>query len=653
MNKLAPGLFVSLFLATAPILGQAQAAQQARSTTTEQARAEILELQRIGLPWLALQAAQQNPSAISPAKMRQLEADYAAELTRLAVITTRQESERFRIADRALAMYDELMARWEALGEPAAPELERIRIDRLEALRARRRMGEIIQDYEALRRDGIVLPPYALAHVAAAWLHQRKPDEARELYRRVQQASYPVPPETRLDDQIGLFYALVESERHDEARRLIETAVHDQPIWKRLKGNPQRVANPLRLDAEHTEALSYLYADDTDEAEERLEHMVTVAPNNAGLRTSLSAVYRAREWPRLARQELKVAESMAPRAIAVEAEQIQVAMDLGNWHQARVLIDDLQTRAPEHPLSRNAMRRWRSHNKAELNITAQGGIISDNPVSGQNDLTLESVLYSAPLNDNWRPFAGVGYARGEFEEGSTHFRWARAGVQWYGKGLTAELEASSQRYGHGTRAGARMMAYYELNDHWQVGGSVAWRSTDTPVRALHHNISSNNISAYTRWRANEQREWSLTASASRFTDGNKRFSLYLSGRERIYTSPHFKADALLGVYASRNTRREAPYYNPRSDYEIQPAVRLSHILYRRYERKVEHAVTLGAGAYGQRGYGTAGVASAAWEIRYQHDEDVGIGATLTGSSRPYDGQRERELRFMIDLNIRF
>lgn len=636
-----------------PTMGLAQTSIMPTDETNN-ARDKILGLERAGLPYLALEAARLHPGAISDDKFRQLEADYAAELTRLAVITTRQESERFRIADRALARYDRLIPQWRALGEPAEEVLARIRIDRLEALRARYRMVDIIAEYEALRRDGIPVPDYALAHVAEAYLNLRQPEKARDLYQRVlHSGSGRISPEIHLDNQIGLFYALVEVEEHDEARKVIESAVDEQPIWIRVKGTPQRQGNPLRLDAEHTEALSYLYADDTEEAEERLGAMVTAAPNNAALRTSMAAVYRAREQPRRASEQLKLAETMSPLALTVVAEQGHAAMDLGNWEQAEILVNDVQSRLPEHTLTRNVMRRWKTHNKAELQVNAQGGLISDTPVAGQNDLTLETVLYSAPLNHNWRPFGGVGYSHGEFEEGITNFRWMRAGVQWRGKGLTAELEGSAQRYGHGTKTGVRAMAYYDLNDHWQIGGTAAYRSIETPVRALHHNVTSNSLGTFVRWRANERREWSLSTSASRFTDSNKRLSMYLSGRERIYTSPKLKADAELGVYASRNTLRDAPYFNPRADVEVVPAIRLTHLLHRRYERSLEHSLTLGAGVYGQRGYGAGAVGTAAYGVRYQHSNDFNVGVTLTGTTRPYDGQRERELRFMLDMNIRF
>src|SRR5699024_1608503 len=108
MTRLALGLCAVLAM-LAPTDGITQNTTNEYVPDQQRAREHILGLENIGLPYLALKAAKKNPAAISHAKMRQLEADYAAELTRLAVITTRQESERFRIADRALARYEELI----------------------------------------------------------------------------------------------------------------------------------------------------------------------------------------------------------------------------------------------------------------------------------------------------------------------------------------------------------------------------------------------------------------------------------------------------------------------------------------------------------------------------------------------------------------
>lgn len=616
-------------------------------------RAQILSLRDARLPYLALSAARRHPGSVSDAEMRQLEADYAAELTRLAGITTRTESERFRVADRALAMYDRMIPEWRALGAPAASQLTRIRIDRLQALHARVRMQDVVDEYESLIYAGTPVPDYALPHVAAAYLYLRQPERAADLYRRSLENPGTDDPATRMDKQIGLFYSLIEAEQFEDAQRVIQATTDEQPIWKRIKGIPRELPNDLRLEAEHTAAVGLLYTDDTSTAQEKLTHMVEQAPHHANLRTSLAAVYRARQWPRRAREELKIAESMEARAVTVEARQAEIAMDLQQWEHAKLLLDDLQARVPENVMTRSVAREWNSHNKAELNVSAAGGLTSDNPAAGKNDLSLETVLYSVPLQYNWRPFAGVGYKRGEFEEGRTNFKWARAGVQWRGGDLTAELEGSSQHYGHGAKVGVKFSAAYDLNDHWQISGLAALRSLEAPVRALHHDISSNSVAFSVRWRGNERREWSLAISPSRFTDGNKRIEANLAGRERIYTSPRFKADAELSVYASHNSRRDAPYFNPRSDVEVLPSVNLSHTLYRRYETMLQHNLRLGAGVYRQRGYSPGAVGLVGYGMRYHHDENLEIGASVIGLTRPYDGQRERELRFMLDMILRF
>ena len=55
---------------------------------------------------------------------------------------------------------------------------------------------------------------------------------------------------------------------------------------------------------------------------------------------------------------------------------------------------------------------------------------------------------------------------------------------------------SANQYGHGARTGLRLSAAYDLDDHWQIGGSAERLSRDTPLRALASGVSSNGLSAY-------------------------------------------------------------------------------------------------------------------------------------------------------------
>jgi biofilm PGA synthesis protein PgaA len=349
-----------------------------------------------------------------------------------------------------------------------------------------------------------------------------------------------------------------------------------------------------------------------------------------------------------------MAETLAPRSFVVENGQGFTALALQEWRQAEALSSDTLSRYPENLQARRLAREWEVHNKAELQVSGYRGLANDSPVLGSGDFGIDTVLYSAPINYNWRVFGGGGYGTGDFEEGTGHYRWLRAGAQWRGRDLTVEGEVSSHNYGYGTKPGLRLSVAYDLNDHWQIGGSGERMSRETPLRALNSDIFANSAELYVRWRAHERREWTLSGSALRFSDGNNRRELNLSGRERLYTTPHFKADGEFLIATQHNTGgSDVPYFNPRSDLMLLPGLRLTHTLHRRYETAWEQIGTVAAGGYHQQGYGTGGVIALGYGQRYRANDVLDMGFMVTGLSRPYDGDRERELRVVFDFTYRF
>lgn len=617
-------------------------------------RAYVLAQQRAQLPRAALRMAQAHPGILEPAQIRSLQADVAAQMTRAAAAESRGEAERFALADQALAMYDQLIAQWRDLGPSARADVQRAEADRLQALHARRRMQDIVTSYEAMRADGTTVPAYVLGDVAAAYLSLRQPEKAAPLFRQsLASPTEAQEPSTRLADQTGLFYALTESERDARANAEMDHAIGEQPLWNYYKGTPVRQPNSLRLDAELTRARGDLYEDNTMLAQEKLDRMVADAPDNTSIRSARAAVYRARDLPRNAERDLKIAESQAPRAIEVEVGQAETALALQEWRQAKLLRDDLVARAPDDATVRRLAREWDVHNMAEWRVTASRGVTTNSPVLGSHDWNIDTVLYSPPIDENWRVFAGTGYSQGEFDEGNGYFGWARAGAEWRSRDITAQAEVSGNRYGYGTKTGAAASVTVDLDDHWQVGAGAALLSRDTPLRALKQNITSNSLNAAIRWRGDERREWTLSVTPSFFSDGNNRLAATLSGRQRLYTTPKVKVDALLDLSASHNTADDAPYFNPKSDLTVMPALQITHTLYQRYENRWEQQFLLGGGTYSQQGYGTGGIFTIGYGQRYRYNDVLEIGFMVTGTSRPYDGQRERDYNILVNMTYRF
>lgn len=165
-----------------------------------------------------------------------------------------------------------------------------------------------------------------------------------------------------------------------------------------------------------------------------------------------------------------------------------------------------------------------------MQVSGYRELANDSPVLGRGDFGVDAVLYSAPINYNWRVFGG-GYGTGDFEEGTGHYRWMWPGAQWRGRDLIVEGE-SSHDYGYDTKLGLCLSIAYGLSDHWQIGGS-----------------------------------------------GER-----MSGRGCLYARPHFKADGEFLIVTQHNAGgSDVSYFNPRSDLMLLPGLRLTHTLYRRHE----------------------------------------------------------------------
>lgn len=627
-------------------------AQQAAPDKPYVVREYIFALRRAGMAEQALAIAQRQPELLTPAQLRELQADAVAEIVRLSDVTLRSEKERFVLADKALARYDQLLPQWRQAGDEAL--IQRARIDRLQALHSRFYMSELVREYEALKATGTELPIFALGDVASAYLYLRQPEIAGALYEQIIASGY-----MRNDDEIrqiqdfGLLYSY--SDRGDvaTAQSMAQPLPENFSKWRYVEGEKVNIPNAPYLDALHTTAMMDFYADDTVDSQATLQSLLDAAPANNNLRTDLAWIYRSRGWPRLSEQELKVAEAYEPREISTEVGQGQTALALQEWRQAEVLAQDLEDRFPEDQRVKRLNRLWEVHNLAELRVSAYKGLSKNNPATGSQDYGLETTIYSAPLNYNWRLFAGAGHRLGKFDGAKAQHNFARMGLEWRSRDWHTEAEISDNHFGFGSSIGARIATSYDLNDYWQLSAAANWRTRATPLQALHNNITSNSLELGIRWRQSERREWGLSITPSRFSDSNQRTELLLSGKERLLTRPTWFLDLGVEGYAAHNSRTDVRYYSPRREIGLSPFLTVNHTIYQRYETQWTQQASIGLGGVNQQGYGTGSTQFISYGQRYKFNDIFEVGATLSGSRRPYDGVREREWRLILDLIYRF
>nr|WP_312996394.1 poly-beta-1,6 N-acetyl-D-glucosamine export porin PgaA [Leclercia sp.] len=605
---------------------------------------------RIAGPALTLSERYPQPDAIT----RQLELDAAAQTVRAAFTPTRNEDERFLVADKALARYDALIAAWEQQPE-AQGDVRRARIDRLGALVIRKRMDEAIAEFESLEASGTPVPDYARRWVASAYLAQKQPDKAESLLESIYfpRGSTLASQPMTMDDQQELLFARLDNNHFDEAEQQLDAYTRETPYLQKVYGSPTPQPNDSWLLA-RTLRTEYLVAvNNLPAAETHAEQLARTGSGNQALRIAYASVLLARGLPRAAERELKLAEVLEPSNLALERQQAWTAMELQEWQQADELTKDVVTRSPDDAATLQLERLMEVHNKAELRIAGSQGISSDSPVSGKNDFTLNAALYSPPINQNWRLFTGYNFARGDFEEGKGISRDLLAGAEWTSRDSWAEMEVSGRNDGSDQKIGGRLSGWYDFSDSWRVGGSAERLSRNTPLRALRNGVNANGGDLWLRWYQNERREYQLSLSGAHFTDGNDRLEYGISGKERLWTLPRFTLDFIPGIGGSHNSKENVPYYNPKRDVSAVAGLRAEHVLYRHYDTVWKQQFEAGAGGYWQKGYSAGAINQLGYGQRIQWNNVVDAGVTLTWDKRPYDGKRERNIALAFDLNVRF
>jgi biofilm PGA synthesis protein PgaA len=586
-------------------------------------------------------------AAALPAAPLPLQAEQAAARVRWgAQVLPRDPQRRFEGTDAALVDLDRVAAAARAAGD--AETLARVRRDRVLALRQRERWADALAEVDALRAEGVPIPPFVRQAEADALLALRRPREARAAYAEVVAAD-PLNREAR----IGRFFAEVEDEDFDAAFATIDALAAAEPPWKTLAHDPVPYPNSEWLDAQILAAMARNYADMQAEAWARLAPVAEGAPALGYLRSNLGQVAASRGWPRRAEEEVRIAHSLAPQDIGIEVAVADSGLRRREWPEARERIASLAARFPEDPGVRRAVRDLGAHDMFELRAEVSGRRESGSSRAAPGDGAAATArLYSPPIAERWRAIAAAGYFFAEPVEGRVTRNRAGVGAEWRAPDLTVEGIAWTNG-GQVDRGGASIAANWTPNDHWSFGAEGERFAVDTPLRALYYGTTANALGASAGYAWHESRAVFLGLRGLDFSDGNRRRFARLAFAERVVDRPHLDVTLRPQLYASRNTLEGAPYFNPSRDREASLAVDVEHVLWREYEKSFGHRAVLAGGAYWQKDFGTGAIGSARYEQVWRHDPYTELRYGIEWNRRLYDGAAENAVILSVLLNQRF
>ncbi|MDD5115379.1 MAG: tetratricopeptide repeat protein, partial [Methylobacter sp.] len=188
-------------------------------------RGLILALAASGEVNQAIEMASIHRALFSDDQWASLQWDYAAWLIRQGEQALQTNPRDYRGIDKAITALNSNISAVEKLKlkDPQAL-LARAKFDLLVALRDRKRMSDVVELYRQLQQQGLAIPVYARMAAADAYLNNREPETARDLYLSViaEQPDY-------FNARASLVYAYLEAEQIDKALALAEQLAQEQP----------------------------------------------------------------------------------------------------------------------------------------------------------------------------------------------------------------------------------------------------------------------------------------------------------------------------------------------------------------------------------------------------------------------------------------
>ena len=598
-------------------------------------------LARLGAPYAAASVLTSTDLGIEAAK--------AAEMVRWGKDPAPPEPEkRFEETDAAIARLEFLIREASAARPPDHGLLLRLRRDRVLALRNRERWSDAVAAAAALREEGDTLPNYVREAEADSLLALRRPEQALKAYKQVLAAD----PRNK-DARQGLFYAQVETEDFNAAFATADAMAESEGPAIRLPQMPSPIPNRDWLDGEILAGQARDYAEMHSEAWKRLQPLAEGAPGLGYLRSALGSLEASRGWPRLADEEIDIASELAPDDRGIQLAVADSRLRRKYFDEARERTEQLQLLYPDDVAVRRSVEDVAAAQAVELlvdtQVTNESGNAANRPGSEYN---LNARLYLPHFAERWRPFMAFDYSSAKPPEGFVDRIRYGAGAQAEWSDFSLEAIAWNNT-GKLSRGGATLSGTWEPTDQWSFSSAGELFSAGTPLRAVLNGITANSVSFRTTYSQNELFSISGRVGFLPFSDGNNRFETSLSLVRRIVDRPHVKVNLHPEVYASHNTRLDAPYFNPAHDTSANLAAEIDHLVWRRYQRSFRQSLTLGAGPYWEAHFRPDWVGQISYRQAFEFQPGLEFRYGVDLARRVYDGQSVRDLGIVVGLNKRF
>jgi biofilm PGA synthesis protein PgaA len=615
----------------------------------------ILVISKLGIPSLAYRMTKDIKKTIfSDDEIAHIRWDNATYWIRWGAIGNAiEENLRFDDLDNAINKLTQNIAYAKTLKN--SHWKNKARFDLIIALRNRIYMQQAIAEAEKLLARNIELPTHVMIALADAYLYLEQPELAKKVYLDALQQS---PKSFSL--RLSLFYAYLEAENYNDSEQMIKALVSEQALRQVKKYyNPQTKkfkilskGNPNKTQAESVLALSNAYFGDLQTAEKHAKFLSDSAPHNQDLRANLGTIYYWRGWARRAQEEYEMGINIEPKNIALKIALARNWLELKYYQQAEKQIKTIYFDYPENKYIQKQYNLWGIHNDPELIVNVNGSESRGAQQNGSRGLTIDSYLYSSPINYNFRAFAHYRWTKATFSEGVGQTHHQGLGLEYTHPDLKLTAEIHHNNYAN-NKIGLSVGGDYDFNDQWRINALFESFSHQTPLRALKNDIDAQSISLSTTFRQHESREISLNGNYLNFSDGNQRYSLNSAYFQRWYSGAIYKFATYTNLFYSQNSQTNVPYFSPSRQAAAEITLDHDWLSYQHYDTSWHQRLSLTVGQSWQQGFGDDFIYSLAYQHRWKAFNRIEFIYGTNYGKRFYDGNKEYSWQYFARLNWRF
>lgn len=532
--------------------------------------------------------------------------------------------------------------------------LQRALFDRIYVLRMLERMADAIRSHQAMLAQNPTLktPNYILHALADAYLYERQPQTATLLYQQLT-APNPTKPDPEL--WIGLYFSYLESEKYDDAARVLAHLQQHVPAWRYVGANGQnKIANWERLGVDRLAAMDYAYRNQNEKAVAAIEALYKNAPNNMGLLNQYALLKRWRGLPRTSAEMTKLAQSAAPKDKSTRMNVAQNALELGQRVVYEPLLATLVQDFPTDTGVQRMQAEQQDRARPSMSASIRRATSPNDTIGGSASIDHAAQLrISTPwLYRHWRPFVQLEQSASDStRHGDLAYGRVGVGTEWTYLTHRAWGLISQEQEGEGGQNVQLGWASF-LNDHWFYGAQFDTFSIQAPLPAYKQGFTAPLLQLNLGWKAHESRSAYVNLQLMDIEDGNQRLMLNFGGDQIVYNSAHHTTNIGLDIGLQQNSSQASsiPYFNPKTMQGLSTSLDHEWLTWREYERHFKQHFRLTLGINQQADVG----ADPHWELFYGHRWAVsrtwGFHYGLGMASRAYDGKQERQSYGALGLN---